>query len=557
MATDLKDVVKYYTDRMANIYRSKPKASAQVALFVKQMLADNLASELNPAYDIDQAVGAQLDVIGKYVGADRDVQVPDTRPYFGFVTADYPVGDQNQHGFILAASVFINMDAIWYRCAFVDQSTSQLSDYAYAQLIKLKISTNFSDDTMGSVQEQIAGFFPGQLQLRDNLDMSMTYFFGSKFDLPTSVLKNYLPRPMGVNIDVKPAIGFDVFVDGQPSYNSQSASPVVTMASTAATFEIINRTSTSFDVIAVVASDPHINVSGFTPSLPVTLNNGDTESFVVSVSGTVQPSSLIDIYVHSAVGYARYEAKLIPPNNPPSPELRFVLDTTSYASGDSIQIQIPSASTAYIAALLDNLNHSRPTTVSGITCTWPGAHIGKDVSMTPLVYPFPVPGDPITNPPVVFKLDSLTGDDSFDIHIFNDSTTPDFVLHVRIVAFTVRANYETSRVRPALVATAYQDVHVPAAPVKEPISVRPALASTIYLNTQVLRTMSPEVVSIATALSSTQYVSALVQRSVPAEVAGVSPKLVSTVNLMALVTATPVVETTAVKSKLVSTVYAT
>jgi len=554
----ISDVVKFYTDRMANIYRSKPKASAQMALFVKQMLADNLVSELNPAYDIDLATGAQLDVIGKYVGVSRDVQVPDTRPYFGFVTADYPAGDQNLNGFTIAASVFINAQGIWYRCAFVDQSTSQLPDYSYAQLIKIKIATNFSDDTMQSVQEQISGFFPGQLQLRDNQDMTMSYFFGSKFQLPISVLKSYLPRPMGVNIDVSPAIGFDVLVDGVETYSSQTAAPEIHMAGAAAMFEIINRTSTPFTIIAVAASDPVILISGFTPALPALLADTESLTFTLVVAGIAQPSSLLDIYVQSSLGIARYEAKLVPPENPPSPELRFYLDVTPFASGDTMQIQVPSGtSTSYIVASLDNLDHVIPTSVSGITCSLPGSHIGKDVSMTPLVYPFVVPGSPVTRPPVVFELNGLTGDDTFDIQIINNSSTPIFTLHVHISSFGVRANYEELGTRVGLATTVNQNVIFPRNSGAEPMSMRVALATVVNQNVIVARNAGVEPLSQRVALATTTYLNAIVARNAGVEPLSQRVALATTTYFLALVSRNAGTEPVNLRVALATTTYHT
>jgi hypothetical protein len=272
----------YYVARLASIYRNQPKASATVALFVKQLQADGLALLLNPAYDLSQAQGAQLDVIGKYVGVSRDVQVPDTRPYFGFSTESYPAGDQNPNGFTLVNSIATNAQGIWYRIQFANQSTSQLSDFSYRQLIQLKIMTNASDCTMAAIQDLIAVLFPGQLRLRDNLDMSATYFYGAGFQLPLSVLVNSFPRPMGVEIAAQTDVGFDVLVDGAPAFNSQIQNPIVQFTEVTETFTITNVQELPFTVTEVEMDDIGFVASGFSPALPVTLNIGDSLTFDVT-----------------------------------------------------------------------------------------------------------------------------------------------------------------------------------------------------------------------------------------------------------------------------------
>ena len=79
-------LLDYYAARLGILYRSRPKADATVRLCVKQALADDLANDLEHAFDITTAVGPQLDTIGKYIGAPRNVVTTLDRPYFGFQT---------------------------------------------------------------------------------------------------------------------------------------------------------------------------------------------------------------------------------------------------------------------------------------------------------------------------------------------------------------------------------------------------------------------------------------------------------------------------------------
>jgi hypothetical protein len=318
MAT-IRELCDYYVARMASIYRSKPKASNNVALIVKQLLADNLISEFQAGFDIDQAVGAQLDILGKYIGAPRDVGIEDTRPFFGFVDYDYPAGDQNPNGFVLYESLATNASGIWYEYGFSGQATTQLTDFQYRQLMKLKISTNSTENTMDAIQNQIADFFPGQLQLRDNLDMTITYYFGSSFQLPLSVLEAYLPRPMGVGVTAVEAIGFDVTVDGSPAFNSETPDPAVdfgtTQFSSSKTFVLTNAKTSSFTVVAIVISEGGsiYSVGTPTPLPPVVLDQGESIEFVVSAQSTLLVSNfpgIVSIFINSDAGLQRFDVDL-------------------------------------------------------------------------------------------------------------------------------------------------------------------------------------------------------------------------------------------------------
>ena len=278
------DLLLYYTNLLASIYRDKPKASAQVALFVKEIVSDGLPLQFGSAFDLETAVGVQLDLIGKYVGIPRDVGTVDFRPYFGMVdSATYPSGEQNLNGFISSVDLSVNPTGVWFRDEMTGLSSSQLSDFSYRQLIKIKIMTNSNFNTVSDIQNEIATFFQGQLQLRDNRDMTMDYYYGSDFQLPTTVLQKNLPRPMGVGITLHPAIAFNVSVDGVAAYTSQTPHPVVDFVdSSFHSFTITNVTDEPFTVTEIEMDDPGFVVSSISPTLPATLDRGDSLTYTVS-----------------------------------------------------------------------------------------------------------------------------------------------------------------------------------------------------------------------------------------------------------------------------------
>ena len=88
MAVDITSLVDAYVNRLGIQYRDKPKARALCSLFVQAALADGVPLQLSDAFDLTQAVGPQLDILGKYIGSTRSVLTTLNTAYFGFVLDD-------------------------------------------------------------------------------------------------------------------------------------------------------------------------------------------------------------------------------------------------------------------------------------------------------------------------------------------------------------------------------------------------------------------------------------------------------------------------------------
>ncbi len=243
MAT-LGQYLDYYQGRMAYQYANLPRASAHIRNFTAQAVASNFLETLQNAFSIETAVGPQLDIIGKYIGANRTVDGVLVTPYFGFwrYTESDPSA-QNQNGFYrysdgpsglypafnvalgetetisgttyfsastIDGDLIIDGDFIqtqfsyaeFYRYLNASTSTSTLSDGQYRFLLRLKIVLNSSDGTLASIQDFLAQFFPSQVTVIDNTDMTLSYSVSPAVPLPVDVLRPYLPKPMGVGITI-------------------------------------------------------------------------------------------------------------------------------------------------------------------------------------------------------------------------------------------------------------------------------------------------------------------------------------------------------------------
>lgn len=167
------EVSRYYVNLLILQYLQKPKARETINSIVLPVIMDNLPIAVQDAFDPLTAVGEQLDIIGKYVGASR-------------------------YGNTLNGPV-------------------TLDDADFRQLIKMIIIKNNSGSSLATIQSLLAANFPGQIFVSDNQTMALTYVLvnslGTDDLLEIIVTGGYLPRPMGVAVSatIVPDFEFPLF----------------------------------------------------------------------------------------------------------------------------------------------------------------------------------------------------------------------------------------------------------------------------------------------------------------------------------------------------------
>lgn len=264
MATLLTLVESNYVDRLIAQFRTQPKARATIAICVKQAIGDDLANQLLAAFNVDTAVGVQLDTIGKYVGVNRNIGANPAGTYFGLwryasdrdpalyqgtwdpasdtpaipaaaggnagwwyvasadgtsaspIVASFKSGDvifsdgavwaketdDNGNGLTSYSDPAVNMNGVFYSYAIAGRTGSALTDASYRVVIKLKAILNANDGTLASIMAYLNAFFPATVFLTDNKDMTLAYLVVSTIPLSPALLAIYLPKPMGVGITV-------------------------------------------------------------------------------------------------------------------------------------------------------------------------------------------------------------------------------------------------------------------------------------------------------------------------------------------------------------------
>lgn len=178
-----------YTDLITDEHREKPKFVATVAASVSPFAKlQDVMRKFVSDFDVDTAIGVQLDTVALWVGVTRAVAIPISGYYF---TWDDVVSDGWDNG-------------VWKGIGDPSSGFVNLPDDLFRSLIKAKIQANhWRGDIAGAydiINEALS--VDGSITIVDNQDMTMTVRITSGA-LPAVeqaiVTAGYLPiKPAGV-----------------------------------------------------------------------------------------------------------------------------------------------------------------------------------------------------------------------------------------------------------------------------------------------------------------------------------------------------------------------
>lgn len=150
-----------YTELITNYHATRPLYVQHVDLSTRPLndTASTLQALIN-AFDIDAAVGEQLDILGEWVGRSRKVSEPIVGVYFSFDTDD------------------IGFDqGVWRRAYDPDSGFVDLSDEAYRMVLRTKIAINQWDgqnDSLPGILDFATAGSGLRMQIVDNQDMTIS-----------------------------------------------------------------------------------------------------------------------------------------------------------------------------------------------------------------------------------------------------------------------------------------------------------------------------------------------------------------------------------------------
>lgn len=148
-------------------------ASGDEVIVTIEETDETLPIAIQNGFNIDSAVGTQLDVLGKYAGVDR-------------------------------------------RAFNTPNGTIVLDDDDFRTLIKFAIVQNSAGSSLFDIENNLNLFFPDEFIVTDYKNMNMSYVFGATIgstDLFTVLVQEKLiPKPMGVGISIfVPPVATDYF----------------------------------------------------------------------------------------------------------------------------------------------------------------------------------------------------------------------------------------------------------------------------------------------------------------------------------------------------------
>lgn len=183
--------VSQYTSLITSQHADKPNFMAMVAAVCGAAVdQQNFLLSMPDAFDLDNAVGPQLDTVGEWVGISRDVNVPITNVYFSWDVSG--VGwDQG----------------IWMGPGDPTTGVTQLDDGTYLQIIQAKIGANNWQGSLGTVIPLLNAIFGDSdtyCKITDNSNLTYTlHVLGPQ---PSALFQalltgGYIPlKPTGVDV---------------------------------------------------------------------------------------------------------------------------------------------------------------------------------------------------------------------------------------------------------------------------------------------------------------------------------------------------------------------
>lgn len=275
-----------YLSRITSEHANKPNFVAYVTALIQPFIDSQAAlRSLLQIYDLDTAVGVQLDAVGQWIGRTRFVQQPIANLYFSFDTLGLG-WDQG----------------VWKGPFDPSDGLTRLDDDTYRALLKAKVILNSWDGSITEAAQALSLLLnnPSSIvAIQDNQDMSMTVGISGVVPSPliTALLNGgYLPiNPEGVLVNYQltsvngtPLFGFDVANSAVNGWDrgawegALGAGPGLVQG-----LGVVSFTSTSVTLSWLA---PSVGVGPYTYQLQYVVGDGTTgiwQTYGAPTSGTV------------------------------------------------------------------------------------------------------------------------------------------------------------------------------------------------------------------------------------------------------------------------------
>ena len=209
----LEDIKEWIINLLIVQYRQAKRNRSLIGKLVELIFANCLILQIRDlCLSVEKSEGAQLDVVGKWVGVDRYYNGIELweHPYLSFINysdiqdADFPDNlDPMQGGFSTYTTFADNDGGFLTYKAWQDTRTAvnKLGDDIFRQLIKLKIIKNSINHTQKNIDKAIYKWSSGHVYTTWGV-MKVTYNYDSEYKnlMTIAQYKDILPSPTGCEI---------------------------------------------------------------------------------------------------------------------------------------------------------------------------------------------------------------------------------------------------------------------------------------------------------------------------------------------------------------------
>lgn len=192
-----------YTDLIAGYHFEKPLFTQWIYALTQPLItAQNRLAEMQADFDIDTAVGVQLDAVGVRVGISRKLPVSITGVFFSFDIAGV--------GFD---------EGIWLGRHESPEGITTLDDGTYRNILKTKVLVNHWNGTINGLYyllDQVALIFDCPIKYKDNQNMTVNILLAN--DTTPPIVWNVLSRGL---VDITTAGVMVNFYQDEASFLSE------------------------------------------------------------------------------------------------------------------------------------------------------------------------------------------------------------------------------------------------------------------------------------------------------------------------------------------------
>lgn len=211
MSNLIDDLKEYFADLLIIQYRGAKKNRQLIALLVDLIFANNLAMEIKEkTVNVEESIGTQLDIVGKWVGIDRnyagelwDHKYLSLPLYSSVRTSTY---DEFQGGFSKYTTFEDNNGGFltYKKWQEIRTRVNQIGDEYFRKLIKLKIIKNSINHTCKNIDDAIWEWSGGKVYTTWDT-MKIKYWYDSSYKniINIGIAKNALPVPTGCTLETE------------------------------------------------------------------------------------------------------------------------------------------------------------------------------------------------------------------------------------------------------------------------------------------------------------------------------------------------------------------